>query len=67
MPIFEYRCKQCGHVKEFLEKRGAKGGHVCEKCGAKNMQKAFSTFAARSGSASSSGGPSCPTGTCSLP
>ena len=24
MPIFEYRCNECGHVTEFLEKAGAK-------------------------------------------
>jgi hypothetical protein len=24
MPLFEYRCKQCGHVTEFLEKADTK-------------------------------------------
>jgi len=54
MPIYEYRCKNCGHVTAFLEKLGAKKRHPCEKCG---------SHAGTSSSADSS----CPTGTCSLP
>ena len=61
MPIFEYRCKQCAHVTAFLEKADVRHAHPCEKCGSKNTDKAFSTFAAKSGKASST---SCPTGTC---
>jgi len=67
MPVFEYRCKDCGHITEFLEKPDSKGQHVCEKCGSKRLEKIFSTFAARSGdsgSSNSSGSSSCPTGTC---
>jgi len=65
MPVFEYRCKKCGHVSSFLEKAGSKGPHVCEKCGSRNTEKLFSTFAAKSNDSSSSGA-SCPTGTCPL-
>ena len=64
MPIFEYRCKKCGHVTSFLEKAGNKKFHACEKCGFKGTEKIFSTFAAKSGGSSS--GSSCPTGTCPL-
>jgi len=63
MPIFEYRCSTCGHVTAFLEKAGARHPHVCEKCGSKDTEKVFSTFAAKSGKGSSA---SCPTGTCPL-
>jgi len=63
MPIFEYRCEKCGHVTSFLEKRGARRAHPCEKCGSKDTEKLFSTFAAKVGSSSTS---SCPTGTCPL-
>ena len=66
MPLFTYECKECGHVTEFLETLGKKGVHVCEDCGSKKMQKVFATFAAHSGSTSSSAGSSCPTGTCPL-
>jgi len=67
MPIFEYQCKTCGHVTAFLEKAGKTSGHTCEKCGSKETEKVFSTFAARGGGlSSSSGDSSCPTGTCPL-
>ena len=66
MPIFEYRCKQCGHVTSFLEKAGTKKTHACEKCGSKVTEKLLSTFAAKTNLASGSGNSSCPTGTCPL-
>ena len=66
MPIFEYQCKRCGHVTAFLEKAGSKKSHACEKCGSKATEKIFSTFAVESGTSSTSGGSSCPTGTCPL-
>jgi len=65
MPIFEYRCKKCGHVTSFLEKAGSGKSHVCEKCGSKSVEKMLSTFAAKAGK-SSTGDSSCPTGTCPL-
>ena len=64
MPLYEYRCANCGHVMEVLEKADTNGRHTCEKCGSHQMQKLFSSFAV-GGSAQSSGG-SCPTGTCPL-
>ena len=47
MPIFEYRCKECGHLTEFLEASGAGGPHACEECGSKKTEKAISAFSAR--------------------
>ena len=32
MPIYEYRCEQCGHTVEILQKVGARPGRKCEKC-----------------------------------
>lgn len=67
MPLFEYQCRGCGHVTEFLEKPGSRAKHTCEQCGDKNMDKLLSTFSARvSQGTSSVGGSSCPTGTCPL-
>jgi len=63
MPIFEYKCKNCGHKAEFLEKSSKKTKHVCEKCGSSDMQKLFSGFSI--GQVDQTGG-SCPTGTCPL-
>ena len=51
MPIFEYRCSECGHVTEFLEKAGAAGSHPCEQCGSRKTEKVFSTFSAQASSA----------------
>ncbi len=47
MPIFEYKCSQCGRINEFLESHGSKDAHVCAYCGSKNMEKQFSTFSPR--------------------
>ncbi|HEQ60445.1 MAG TPA: zinc ribbon domain-containing protein [Firmicutes bacterium] len=65
MPIFEYQCKECGHVTSFLEKAGSRKTHPCEQCGSRKTEKIISTFAARVGGSSSESS-SCPTGTCPL-
>ncbi|MCX5634115.1 MAG: zinc ribbon domain-containing protein [Phycisphaerae bacterium] len=44
MPIFEYKCANCGKVSEFLEKADAKIDHICPACGGKKLTKQFSTF-----------------------
>ena len=46
MPIFEYKCGDCGKVSEFLEKQGSRKKPVCPECGGGKMAKQFSTFAA---------------------
>ncbi len=66
MPIYEYRCKKCGEVSEFLEEPGNSKKHACEKCGSRAVEKVFSVFSARVSSGSSSSSSSCPTGTCPL-
>ncbi|MBN1851244.1 MAG: zinc ribbon domain-containing protein [Pirellulales bacterium] len=64
MPLFEYRCQDCGHVTEFLEKADTKAEHPCEECGSKKTERILSAFAVGSSGSSRSGGTSCPTGTC---
>jgi putative FmdB family regulatory protein len=67
MPLFDYKCKKCGHVTEFLESSGSKEAHRCEKCGSTRMEKLLSAFSVASGEGSgTSGSSSCPTGTCPL-
>ena len=70
MPIFEYRCKRCGHVTAFLEKPDSGGRHRCEKCGSTATEKLLSAFAAHSANPAAKsarpGSDSCPTGTCPL-
>lgn len=65
MPVYEYQCKQCGHVTSFLEKVGGKQKHTCEKCKSQELEKVISTFSTSSES-SATGDSSCPTGTCPL-
>ena len=64
MPIFEYKCRKCGHVTEVLEKPDAAAEHACEKCGGRRMEKLLSAFGVGKGRSSSAA--SCPTGTCPL-
>lgn len=33
MPLYPYRCKECGHRFEKIQKFGAKPEKVCPKCG----------------------------------
>ena len=47
MPLYEYRCADCGYYLEALKRASAApGGVTCPRCGA-SMQKQFSTFAPR--------------------
>ena len=45
MPIFEYKCRQCGHVMEVLQKDRSAATPACEKCGGAELQKLLSGFA----------------------
>lgn len=50
MPIYEYRCRDCGHRFEMLQRMGEGGeGLACPRCGAGRVEKQFSTFAAAGG------------------
>ncbi|MBN2182137.1 MAG: zinc ribbon domain-containing protein [Sedimentisphaerales bacterium] len=76
MPIYEYKCKDCGYVMEFLEKTGNAKKHKCQKCDSTNLQKLLSGFAVGQSKSSSqacescisgdSCGSACPGGTCPL-
>ncbi len=46
MPIFEYRCKECGEKFETLVFSSARPEPVkCEKCGSEQTEKLMSAFA----------------------
>ena len=64
MPIYEYRCEDCGTKFEKLVRRAAEGSEVeCPSCGQKHLKQEFSTFAAHAGgSQKSSEAPMCPSG-----
>ncbi len=54
MPIYEYTCKGCGEEFEVLVNRSTVP--ECPKCHSKELEKKFSTFSAKGGSAPSGGG-----------
>jgi putative FmdB family regulatory protein len=39
MPIYEYRCSECGHQQEFLQKVSDAPLSVCTKCGKPSFSK----------------------------
>lgn len=46
MPIFEYKCTQCGFVNEVLVPSASAKAPACPECGEKKTEKQFSSFAA---------------------
>ena len=45
MPIFEYKCSDCGKVTELLEIGSNSKARLCSHCGSKKLVKQFSIFA----------------------
>ena len=68
MPLYEYRCTECGERFEVRQAMGEDGSKLnCPKCQAGNPQKLFSTFFSTASNEPFDLGGSCPTGTCGLP
>ena len=45
MPIYEFRCRQCGHVFEMrLESRQSSKPQTCPACGETDVDRLWSTF-----------------------
>lgn len=63
MPIFEYRCSECGNVFEELRDAGSESAPSCPKCGSKKVNKMISRFAAKGADGFRIQGNSC--GSCS--
>jgi len=68
MPIFEYRCGDCGKTFEFLQR--GKDTPECPACGSRDLKKLLSRFSSRvqGGTGGGNGGGtcgSCSGGTCS--
>jgi putative FmdB family regulatory protein len=64
MPIFEYRCDDCGKKFEKLVRRAVDApGVECPSCGQKHLTQEHSTFAAHVSSGSKAAEmPRCPSG-----
>ena len=53
MPIYEYRCQQCGTEFELLRSiSGSDRDLVCPECGASEPSRKLSLFASSGGNAS---------------
>jgi putative FmdB family regulatory protein len=58
MPLYEYRCRQCGHRFEVLQRLGEGGDGVpCPQCQAQDAEKQLSTFATSGAKSSAAAGP----------
>ncbi|KPJ68880.1 hypothetical protein AMJ44_05165 [candidate division WOR-1 bacterium DG_54_3] len=68
MPIYEFKCKDCGkefEVKLPISKAGEK--QSCPECKSSKTIRSFSNVSVMNSHTSDSGGfSSCPTGTCGL-
>jgi putative FmdB family regulatory protein len=70
MPIFEYRCQDCGSTFEKLVRRPADSAELaCPQCGQTHLKQEFSTFAAHANGASKEAAPmgGCAAGMCRTP
>jgi putative FmdB family regulatory protein len=66
MPIYEYRCTECGEQFElFLRSTAQKAVPICPRCGSTEVEKALSLFgvAGKSGSSRASAAACAPTST----
>ncbi|MBM3774091.1 MAG: zinc ribbon domain-containing protein [Acidobacteria bacterium] len=66
MPIYEYRCQDCGTQFEKLVRKSGDAPE-CPSCGRKHLTQEFSTFAAVSGGKKAAEMPSCAGGVCRTP
>jgi putative FmdB family regulatory protein len=70
MPIYEYKCQDCGTKFEKLLRRSAEAAELnCPSCGKAHLTQEFSTFAAHANGSNAQAGPAptCPSGMCSNP
>jgi putative FmdB family regulatory protein len=66
MPLFEYRCGECGHQFEFLTRAGV--APACPKCESQSLEKQLSVFAVGGSSTGAAKIPSdSPCATCGIP
>jgi putative FmdB family regulatory protein len=68
MPIFEYRCENCGNKYDVLHKSSVNQKEVtCPKCNSAKSKKLLSTFSASIDGSSSYSSNSCDSGNCDVP
>ncbi len=64
MPIYEYRCQDCGtRFEKLVRRQGDEAALSCPQCGCDHLVQELSVFAAHRGTAKQSpAGPTCPAG-----
>jgi putative FmdB family regulatory protein len=68
MPIFEYKCNDCGKKFDILHKSSVNLEEVaCPDCQSKNSTKLLSAFSASMGNSSGFSGSSCSDVSCGVP
>jgi len=49
MPIYEYRCRDCNHTFQLLQRVGSQGeGVTCPSCEGEHIERLLSAFASAS-------------------
>jgi len=61
MPIYEFKCDDCGEVTTEFRRIGDTLPAACEKCGSKNTQKIMSAFSSGKSASGSGGSVGCGT------
>jgi putative FmdB family regulatory protein len=56
MPIFEYKCHQCGEKFEVLVYSHTESTVICANCGSESIERLFSSFASTASGSSSCAG-----------
>jgi len=60
MPIYEYRCEECGESFEvFVRSASQQADSTCPKCGSEKVKKAISLFGVGGTGGGSTSGVSC--------
>lgn len=64
MPIYEFRCVQCGHIKEFLFTSSSESTELkCPECQGDELERVLSQVSYSMGSSSGDKSASAPTAT----
>jgi len=60
MPIYQYRCRDCGELSEFLVSSSSGSGNlVCSSCGSRNLDRLLSAPNLLKGRTNTSGATCC--------
>lgn len=63
MPLFEYRCQDCGQIFEvFTQRQDRSAVPICPECGKPNVERMVSLFSATVSGGGSHATTSCGTG-----